>query len=50
MTNPITFFILIGLYPVIFLVSKNWFVYETKQLVFLLVIPVITGMVGLIPE
>ena len=48
MTNPITFFILIGLYPVIFLVSKNWFVYETKQLVFLLVIPVITGMVGLI--
>lgn len=47
-SSPILFLFLIGLYPVVFLTSKNWFVYEAKQLLFLLVIPVITGVVGLI--
>jgi len=47
-SSPIIFFILIGLYPVIFLTSKNWFIYETRQLLFLLVVPAITGGLGII--
>lgn len=46
--SPIVFFIFLGLYPVIFLTSKNWFIYETRQLLFLLIVPVITGMLGAI--
>jgi len=48
MDSPVTFSILAGLYPVVFLTSRNWFVYESKQLVFLLVVPCITGLVGII--
>lgn len=46
--SPLTFLFIAGLYPVIFLVSKNWFIYETKQLLFLLVVPVITLAIGLL--
>lgn len=46
--SPITFFALIGLYPIIFLISKNWFIYETEQLLFLLVIPIITCVLGIV--
>lgn len=44
----IFFYILIGLYPVIFLTSKNWFAFETKQLLFLLIIPVVTSLLALL--
>lgn len=46
--SPVTFFVLAGLYPVAFLVSRNWFVYESRQLLFLLVVPCITGLFGII--
>lgn len=46
LNSPISFFVLIGLYPTIFLVSKNWFAYEINQLLFLLVIPLATGILG----
>jgi len=47
-SSAILFFILIGLYPVIFFTSKNWFIYQPKQLLFLLIFPVITGGLGTI--
>lgn len=46
--STVTFFVLAGLYPVAFLVSRNWFVYESRQLLFLLVVPCITGLLGII--
>lgn len=42
------FLLLAGLYPVVFLVSKNWFVYETRQLLFLLIIPTLTFVAGIL--
>jgi len=47
-SSPIPFYFLIGLYPVIFLISNNWFVYETRQLFFLLIVPCFTGLIALI--
>lgn len=46
MASPLLFFVLTGAYPVAFLVSNNWFVYDTKQLLFLLIIPAITLFLG----
>jgi len=47
-SSPILFYFLLGLYPVILLISKNWFVYETRQFLFLLIVPFFTGLIALI--
>ena len=46
--SPIMFLLLSGLYPVLFVISNNWHIYSVKQYVFLLVIPFITLIIGII--